>query len=59
MSRIRLLSERESGWLARAISFFTRRRFGKASSAPRLIGHNKKVLFAWARLMGCPNGGKD
>ena len=52
MSRIRLLSEREAGWLARTISFVTRRRLGKASSAPRLLGHHKKVLFAWAMFMG-------
>ena len=52
MTRIRLLSERESGWLARAISFVARRRLGKASSAPRLLGYHKKVLFAWAMFMG-------
>ena len=52
MSRIRILSERGAGWLARTISFVSRRRFGNASSAPRLIGHHKGVLFAWAIFMG-------
>lgn len=51
MARIRLLSLREAGWLARAFSFAARRKMGKASSAPQLIGHNKKVFFSWAMFM--------
>lgn len=52
MARIQLLSLREAGWLARAVSYFSRRQIGRASSAPRLIGHNKKVLFSWVLFMG-------
>ncbi len=52
MSRIRLLSEREAGWIARAVRFVTKRRLGKASDATLLLGHHKKVLFAWAMFMG-------
>ena len=59
MSRIRLLSAREAGWLARAISFATRRRIGKASSAPRLLGHHRKVLLSWALFMGSVDRWKE
>ncbi len=52
MARIRLLSQREMGWFARAFSFASRRKMGRASSAPRLIGHHKKVFFSWALFMG-------
>ena len=52
MARIRLLSLREAGWLARTFSALSRRRMGRASSAPRLLGHHKKVFFSWAMFMG-------
>ena len=52
MARIPLLSLREAGWLARVFNFASRRRMGRASSAPQLLGHHKKVFFSWAMFMG-------